>query len=310
MRPEGRATGRAYFALQALAGALWWVLVPTVDAVRVATLGPLDPLLIGLLDVPLFVLASALAALGIRWAAWIAAPWTLLVTAGMVALATLTGEAGWGAVAMVAASAGSLPAAMLVLWDRVPLQSLLVGPLAFRPARRASAKHPLLATIAQMLMFWLLFLVVIPVPVIWLERRWGVSVTLPGPVSVAALLTGMLLLVAASALGFASAMTMARLGKGTPLPSAMPHRLVVAGPYRWVRNPMAVAGIAQGIAVGLIGQSWLVIAYALAGGMLWHLFVRPEEEGDLAERFDAEYLRYSQQVRCWVPRLGSGRRTG
>lgn len=306
MQLLSRATGRAYFALQALAGALWWVLVPTVDAVRVATLGPLDPLLVGLLDVPLFVLASALAALGLRWAVWIATPWTLLVTAGMVVLATLTGEAGWGAVAMVAASAGSLPAAMLVLWGRVPIQSLLVGPLAFRPARRTAATHPLLATIAQMMMFWTLFLVVIPLPVIWLERRWGVSVTLPGPVSVTALLAGLLLLVAASALGVASAMTMARRGNGTPLPSAMPHRLVVAGPYRWVRNPMAVAGIAQGVAVGLIGQSWLVIAYALAGGMLWHLFVRPEEEGDLAARFGDDYARYSQQVRCWMPRLGSG----
>lgn len=243
-----RATGRAYFALQALAGAVWWVLVPTVDAVRVATLGPLDPLLVGLLDVPLFVLASALAALGMRWAVWIAAPWTVLVTAGMVVLATLTGEAGWGAVAMVAASAGSVLAAMLVLRGRVSLQRFLVGPLAFRPARGVSAERPLPATIAQLLVFWTLFLVVIPLPVVWLERRWGVSATLPEPLG-------------------------------------------------------AVAGIGQGIAVGLLGQSWLVIAYALAGAVLWHLLVRPEEEGDLAARFGADYARYRAQVRCWVPRL-------
>lgn len=298
-----RATGRAYFALQALAGAVWWVLVPTVDAVRVATLGPLDPLLVGLLDVPLFVLASALAALGMRWAVWIAAPWTVLVTAGMVVLATLTGEAGWGAVAMVAASAGSVLAAMLVLRGRVSLQRFLVGPLAFRPARGVSAERPLPATVAQLLVFWTLFLVVIPLPVVWLEHRWGVSATLPEPLGAAAMLCGLVLLLAASALGLASAATMARIGRGTPLPSAMPHRLVVAGPYRWVRNPMAVAGIGQGIAVGLLGQSWLVIAYALAGAVLWHLLVRPEEEGDLAARFGADYARYRAQVRCWVPRL-------
>jgi protein-S-isoprenylcysteine O-methyltransferase Ste14 len=49
----------------------------------------------------------------------------------------------------------------------------------------------------------------------------------------------------------------------------MPNRLVVAGPYRWVRNPMALASIAQGVAVGLILSSWLVVVYAVAGALLW-----------------------------------------
>ncbi|MGP9707382.1 hypothetical protein [Brachybacterium sp. AOP24-D1-21] len=103
-----RATGRAYFAVQAIAGALWWVLVPTVPAVATATLGRLDPLLVGALDIPLFVVASALVALGIRWATWVAAPWTLLVTAGIVLYATLTGRAGWGAVRCGAVRCGAV----------------------------------------------------------------------------------------------------------------------------------------------------------------------------------------------------------
>lgn len=299
-----RATGRAYFALQALAGALWWVLVPTVPAVRTATLGRLDPLLVGALDVPLFVVASALAALGIRWALWVLVPWTLLVTTGMAILATLTGEAGWGVVAMIAASAGSLLAGMLVLWDEVPTRRVLIGPLAFRPARRQEGNAPLIATVLQLLVFWTLFLVVLPVPMIWLERRWQVAAVLAEPVRTAAIIAGVVLLVAASALGLASAVTMARRGRGTPLPGAMANQLVIGGPYRWVRNPMAVAGIAQGIAVGLLGTSWLVILYSLAGGVLWHLLVRPEEEQDLAERFGEGYSRYRAQVRCWVPRRG------
>ncbi|MGP9536591.1 methyltransferase family protein [Brachybacterium sp. AOP43-C2-M15] len=298
-----RASGRAYFALQALAGALWWVLVPTVEAVRTATLGRLDPLLVGALDIPLFVVASALVALGVRRAAWVAAPWTLLVTTGMVLYATLTGEAGWGAVAMLAASAGSVGAGLLVLQGRIPVERFLVGPLAFRPARRPLSESPLVATFVQMTAFWTLFLVVLPLPAIWLERRWGVAVLLGHGAAVAIAVAGMVLLLVASALGVWSAATMARLGRGTPLPGAMAHRLVVAGPYRWVRNPMAVAGIAQGVAVGLLGASWLVIVYALAGGVLWHLLVRPLEEQDLAARFGEDYARYAATVRCWLPAL-------
>jgi protein-S-isoprenylcysteine O-methyltransferase Ste14 len=296
-----RTVGRLYFAVQALAGALWWILVPTVPAVRRATLGGLDPLWTAVLDLPLFVLASALAACGLRWALYAVAPWTVLVTAGMVGYATATGLAGWGAVAMVAASAGSLGATMLLAWGRIPMERLLVGPMAFRPARRTEGSAPLRATLAQMLAFWTLFLLLIPVPVILLERRWGLFLALPTSVASGIGTLGVVVVLAASALGVWSAVTMARIGRGTPLPGAMAHHLVIAGPYRWIRNPTAVAGIAQGVGVGLFGTSWMVLLYATAGGVLWHLLVRPLEERDLADRFEQDYDRYRARVRCWLP---------
>lgn len=42
--------------------------------VRAMTLGTLPPLTIALADIPLFVIASALAAVGYRWAAYVIAP--------------------------------------------------------------------------------------------------------------------------------------------------------------------------------------------------------------------------------------------
>ncbi|WP_241237243.1 methyltransferase family protein [Brachybacterium saurashtrense] len=297
-----RAVGRLYFAVQGLAGALWWILVPTVPAVRHATLDGLDPLWTAVLDLPLFVLASALAAVGRRWAVAVVTPWTLLVTLGMVGYATVTGQAGAGALAMIGASAGSLGAAMLLRWGRIPVERAMVGPVAFRPARRTEGSAPLRATLAQMLAFWALFLLVIPAPIACAERRWGLSLALPTTVAGGLSIAGIVLIVAASTLGVWSAVTMAQLGRGTPLPGAMAHHLVIAGPYRWIRNPMAVAGIAQGAGMGLLLGSWLVLLYAVAGGVLWHVLVRPAEERDLAERFGQEYVRYRARVRCWLPR--------
>lgn len=293
-----RGAARAYFALQAVAGAAWWIAVFAVPAVRDATLGDLDPALVAALDLPLFVGASALAATGLRWAVWIAAPWTALVAGVMAVYATATERAGWGALLMIAAAIGSAAAALLVLNGRIPSERMLVGPFAFRAARSTTARGRVGRTGAQIVVFWGLFLVVIPLVIVAIEQRWGLHLGAPP----AARVSGAVLLVAASALGIWSALAMSLRGEGTPLPAAMPHRLVVSGPYRYVRNPMALAGIAQGVAVGLMLGSWLVVLYALAGSLFWNRIVRPLEEADLQARFGAEFAAYRDRVACWIPR--------
>ncbi|GGF34250.1 protein-S-isoprenylcysteine O-methyltransferase [Microbacterium sorbitolivorans] len=289
---------RAYFALQALAGAVWWILVATVPLVRELTLGGLPALPIALADLPLFVGASALAACNIAWAAWVAAGWTTLVTLAMAAYATVTTQAGWGALAMIAATIGSAIAAIVIARGSFPAHWILLGPLGMREARPATRARNLLATAGQITVFWGLFLVVIPVVLTWFERRWQVDLPVPAAVRIA----GLVVLGAASALGLWSGATMASRGDGTPLPSATARRLVIAGPYRFVRNPMAVAGIAQGAAVGLLLGSWLVVVWALCGSLVWNWLIRPIEEGDLEERFGDAFVAYRDRVSCWVPR--------
>ncbi|PPF28564.1 hypothetical protein C5C18_01560 [Rathayibacter tritici] len=80
------------------AGAGWCIAGAVVSALQTATLGSLDPRPVAVLDLPLFVGASALAAAGVRWAAFTATGWTLLVAGGLTSWGTLTGEAGWGVV--------------------------------------------------------------------------------------------------------------------------------------------------------------------------------------------------------------------
>jgi protein-S-isoprenylcysteine O-methyltransferase Ste14 len=291
--------GRAYFALQAIAGAVWWVAVLASPLVRTATLGRLDPAVMAAFDVPLFVIGSALAACGVRAAAWLSTGWTVLVAVALALYATVVTEAGWGVVAMAAAAVGSVLALSIVVLGRVPVAWISRGPFVFRPAAlRRSAAIPLLATLAQILVFWGLFLVLIPSVIAALERRWRIAASFPDftwPL-------GLAVLVLASALGLWSAFVMSTRGRGTPLPAAMPNLLVIAGPYRCVRNPMAVASIVQGVAVGLLLSSWLVVAYAIAGALLWNYAVRPGEETDLERRFGSRFAEYRVAVRCWIPR--------
>ncbi|MBD8205178.1 isoprenylcysteine carboxylmethyltransferase family protein [Microbacterium sp. CFBP 8790] len=299
---------RAYFALQAAGGAVWWVGVFTMPFVREATLGGLDPVPVAALDVPLFVVASAAAAVipsrGSRWAASIATTWTLVVTVLLFAYATVTTHAGGGVVLMIAASTGSVGAWFLLVLGRIPTTWILIGPFAFRPARtRRTPWAHIAATAAQIVVFWGVCLVVLPLVISALEQRWRLAVPTPeGTVA-----AGVVVVVAASALGLWSAASLTTRGDGTPLPSAMPNRLVIVGPYRIIRNPMAVAGIAQGVGVGLMLSSWMVVAYALAGSLVWNYAIRPHEEASLAATFGDEYARYRHAVRCWVPRLRAPR---
>jgi len=121
---------------------------------------------------------------------------------------------------------------------------------------------------------------------------------------------GAILFALGGSLGLASGLVMAVRGRGTPLPADCARELVVAGPYRYIRNPMAVAGLTQGVAVGVFLGSPAVIAFALLGGPVWHLFVRPWEEADLERRFGEPYRRYRAAVRCWLPRLPGYRHAG
>jgi protein-S-isoprenylcysteine O-methyltransferase Ste14 len=230
----------------------------------------------------------------------VATVWTILVAIALAVYATVTTEAGWGVLVMAAAAGGSVVALLLLLRGRLPTEWIIAGPFAFRPAvRRTRAAPHVAATLGQVVFFWGLFLAVLPAAIAFLERRWGVDVAFPAFSAV----VGVTVLVLASAVGLWAAHTMSTLGDGTPLPAAMPNTLVVAGPYRFIRNPMAAAGIVQGAAVGLVLSSWLVVVYALVGSLIWNYAVRPLEEADLEERFGDDFRRYREAVRCWIARV-------
>ena len=297
---------RLYLGVQAAAGVVWWVAVFMVDDVRRWTLGSWSAAWLVVPDVVLFVGASALAAArSSRWAAAVVLVWTATMTAGLAWSGLVDRAAGWGLVLMTVALAGTTLSTAILWFGRVPVAWFFVGPFAFREARRGASRRSYLAqSVAQLIVFWSFFLVVLPVLLGWIERRIGVAAPalarLPDAV-------GSIVFALGSIVGLWSCVSMAVFGRGTPLPGSTATELVVRGPYRWVRNPMAVAGAIQTIGVGLVLGSWLVLASAFAGGVVWNVFIRPSEEADLLERFGSPYLRYSTSVRCWVPRRPTGR---
>lgn len=95
----------------------------------------------------------------------------------------------------------------------------------------------------------------------------------------------------------------ARIGKGTPAPFDPPRRLVIRGPYRFVRNPMYIgAGLALAGAA-LFYESASLLAYAAAFLLAAHFFVMWYEEPVLRRSFGDEYEAYCQRVRRWRPGL-------
>ncbi|HET6232459.1 MAG TPA: isoprenylcysteine carboxylmethyltransferase family protein [Longimicrobiaceae bacterium] len=96
-------------------------------------------------------------------------------------------------------------------------------------------------------------------------------------------------------------------GRGTPAPVAPTERLVVTGPYRFVRNPMYVAVVSLILGQGLLLGQTRVLVYGALVWLLMHLFVLAYEEPTLRASFPDDYAAFTRHVPRWLPRLGPWR---
>jgi protein-S-isoprenylcysteine O-methyltransferase Ste14 len=95
--------------------------------------------------------------------------------------------------------------------------------------------------------------------------------------------------------------TFAVIGRGTPAPFDPPRRLVIQGPYHFVRNPMYIgAGLALAGAA-LFYESLALLGYIGLFFITIHFFVVWYEEPTLRQTFGQEYETYCRQVRRWWP---------
>jgi protein-S-isoprenylcysteine O-methyltransferase Ste14 len=92
------------------------------------------------------------------------------------------------------------------------------------------------------------------------------------------------------------------IGKGTPVPFTPTKELIVTGLYRFVRNPLYIAGVFVLTGEALLFQSIGIFFYCLImfGGFNLHVLM---EETQLADKFGKSYEQYRDSVPRWIPRL-------
>jgi protein-S-isoprenylcysteine O-methyltransferase Ste14 len=127
---------------------------------------------------------------------------------------------------------------------------------------------------------------------------WGLEGVM-GPLLV---VLGLALIGGGLALSVWTARLFARVGIGTLAPWDPPRRLVIQGPYRYVRNPMitGVMAVLLGEAA-VLGRPSLLIWFAVFIAINHAYFVLVEEPG-LIRRFGDEYREYKSHVPRWAPR--------
>ncbi len=89
---------------------------------------------------------------------------------------------------------------------------------------------------------------------------------------------------------------------GTPFPLDPPTRLVTAGPYAYVANPMQLGATILLAAWGVLLASPEIVAAAAMGAVFSAGLATWSERADLTARFGDDWHRYRRRVRPWLPR--------
>ncbi|NOR22417.1 MAG: hypothetical protein GQ476_07025, partial [Candidatus Aminicenantes bacterium] len=94
-----------------------------------------------------------------------------------------------------------------------------------------------------------------------------------------------------------------KFSKGTPAPWDPPKKLVIRGPYCYVRNPMIISVMLMLLAEALLFQSWPIAAWLVVFFIGNSIYFPLVEEKSLDKRFGDDYREYKAHVRRWIPRL-------
>jgi protein-S-isoprenylcysteine O-methyltransferase Ste14 len=147
------------------------------------------------------------------------------------------------------------------------------------------------------------FVVTVLVP-LWIARADHVRPAIGStPMEILGQPLGILLLISGLILFSASLGKFVTDGEGTLAPWDPPQRLVIRGPYRFVRNPMI-----SGVVFVLFGEALVLLSgphltWALIFLAVNFVYIPLIEETGLRHRFGDSYVEYCRHVPRLIPRL-------
>jgi protein-S-isoprenylcysteine O-methyltransferase Ste14 len=141
---------------------------------------------------------------------------------------------------------------------------------------------------------------------LWIARRYELTPAVGRSAGELAIqLAGLAVFGVGLVLFAASLRRFATEGDGTLAPWDPPRKLVIRGPYRFVRNPMI-----SGLIFVLFGEALLLLSrphavWAAAFLVVNMIYIPLLEEPMLAVRFGDDYREYRRHVRRFLPRLSA-----
>jgi len=131
-----------------------------------------------------------------------------------------------------------------------------------------------------------------------IDTRWDISTLVYGLIFFA----GLVLLLAGMILLLITVYLFASVGEGTLAPWDPTEKLVIQGPYQYMRNPMITGVVTVLIGESVLTGSWIIVLWITLFFALNHVYFIFSEEPGLAKRFGEPYKRYKQNVPRWIPR--------
>lgn len=147
----------------------------------------------------------------------------------------------------------------------------------------------------------LLFVIALPMLIVRTSRQHSQQRRLPRPLQVTGRLLGTILGVIGWPLALWSVVDQFTRGRGTPVPVMATQALLVDGPYRYSRNPMALGTILAYLGIAVYYGAQKIAYRVLLGAGLLMLYVKLFEEQEMEARFGRAYVDYKAQTPFLFP---------
>jgi len=147
-------------------------------------------------------------------------------------------------------------------------------------------------------------LVYVPLLIVWFSRHSVYAAAWPDT-RLFSFWLGLAMLCLGLALAAWTVRLFLHFGEGTPAPWNPPKKLVVRGPYCYVRNPMITSVMFMLLAEALLFRSWPLAGWLIIFFLINAIYFPLVEEKGLTKRFGDDYLQYKAHVPRWFPRIMS-----